>query len=370
MEESVLKPLLKYPGGKTSELSVIQKKLPKYIENYIEPFVGGGAVFFALNNSLHNYINDKSRELILLYRYVKDSNKTFFDELNIIVNNWENLETIPKGDLISVYSRYKKDIRLNLQQEVYEIVKANILDGPMFNIRKKSSFEDYLIKCITSKLRLMKKNETKNARALNNEEIADNIEAGIKASYYTYLRDVYNRPQEYNKLSEPRRVAIYFFIREYCYSSMFRFNSKGEFNVPYVGISYNKKSLKQKMKYFTDSKLKKLLKNTDIFDMDFEYFLSNIKLEKDDFMFLDPPYDTVFSEYDQNEFDNNDQVRLANYLINKCPCNFMLIIKKTDFIMSLYEGKGLNIEEEDKNYHVSFKNRNAKRVKHLIITNY
>ena len=46
----------------------------------------------------------------------------------------------------------------------------------------------------------------------------------------------------------------------------------------------------------------------------------------------------------------------------------MLIIKKTDFIYDLY--KCFYIYEYDKNYLVSFKNRNNKNVKHLLITNY
>jgi DNA adenine methylase len=90
-------------------------------------------------------------------------------------------------------------------------------------------------------------------------------------------------------------------------------------------------------------------------------------------MFLDPPYDTTFSEYDKNEFGLDDQRRLANYLINECPCRFLLIIKKTDFINSLYEGRGLHITESKKTYFVNFMGRtpqNEKEVVHLIITNY
>ena len=45
-----------------------------------------------------------------------------------------------------------------------------------------------------------------------------------------------------------------------------------------------------------------------------------------------------------------------------------LVYKKTDFIYDLY--KDFNIYEYDKNYMVSFKNRNNKDVKHLLITNY
>ena len=48
----------------------------------------------------------------------------------------------------------------------------------------------------------------------------------------------------------------------------------------------------------------------------------------------------------------------------------MMIIKNTDFIFSLYNQKGLNINSFDKKYLVSFMNRNDKDVEHLIITNY
>jgi len=48
----------------------------------------------------------------------------------------------------------------------------------------------------------------------------------------------------------------------------------------------------------------------------------------------------------------------------------MLIIKKTDFILSLYEDKDLFINSFDKKYLVSFMNRNDKDVQHLLITNY
>ena len=60
----------------------------------------------------------------------------------------------------------------------------------------------------------------------------------------------------------------------------------------------------------------------------------------------------------------------TSILIEECPCKFMLVIKKTDYIYGLYKDKGLRIIEQDKNYFVSFKNRNKKNVKHLIIMNY
>ena len=78
-----------------------------------------------------------------------------------------------------------------------------------------------------------------------------------------------------------------------------------------------------------------------MYNLDFEGLCEKIKLQTDDFMFLDPPYNTKFSTYAKNEFNKHDQTRLANYLY-KTETKFMLIIK----------------------------NRNDKDVEHLIITNY
>lgn len=108
-------------------------------------------------------------------------------------------------------------------------------------------------------------------------------------------------------------------------------------------------------------------KHTSIYNLDFEKFLNLFNLNKNDFIFLDPPYDSEFSTYDNNSFDRNEQIRLHDFLKNT-KARWMLIIKKTDFIYNLY--KEFNIYEYDKNYLVSFKNRNAKDVKHLLITNY
>ena len=80
-----------------------------------------------------------------------------------------------------------------------------------------------------------------------------------------------------------------------------------------------------------------------------------------------PPYHESFSTYENNAFEEKDQIRLANVLKNT-EANFMLVIKNTDFIYSLY--KDFNIKSFDKKYLINFKGRNDKEAKHLIITNY
>lgn len=92
--------------------------------------------------------------------------------------------------------------------------------------------------------------------------------------------------------------------------------------------------------------------NAHIYNYDFEEFLLKTNPTENDFIFLDPPYDSKFSSYDNNEFNRNDHKRLADYLLNKCKAKWMMIISKTDFIYDLYNQPGIHIQEYDKNIHV------------------
>ena len=81
MEE--IKPFIKWAGGKEKELPYINENLPKKIKRYIEPFVGGGAVYFNINVK-NSYINDKSEELINLYSCIKNNDLEFYTKINSI----------------------------------------------------------------------------------------------------------------------------------------------------------------------------------------------------------------------------------------------------------------------------------------------
>lgn len=64
---SGMHPFVKWAGGKTQLLSEIKNLLPSKFNNYYEPFVGGGALFFSLAPK-NAYINDQNTELICAYR--------------------------------------------------------------------------------------------------------------------------------------------------------------------------------------------------------------------------------------------------------------------------------------------------------------
>lgn len=377
-----LSPLLKYPGGKEKELNYILPNLPVDAERYFEPFVGGGAVFFALNAKQY-FINDKSSELMMLYQMVRNHNQEFFSKVSQLDHNWKVIESVVLNhskEIFQIYVQYKNHaidkIKLHDQISSFVLHNANEFNGllsPDFNIGIQN-FVNELIKSFKNKIIRMSKLE-KEKGDLSDEDILLNIECAFKSAFYMHFRYLYNHAKEL-KLSEAFYIAIYFYIREFCYSSMFRYNANGDFNVPYGGISYNRKYLTKKIEYFNNSELLYQLDKTVLSCEDFRDFLNKHKPQFNDFMFLDPPYDTDFSTYAKNTFDKNDQERLADYLKSDCECYFMLIIKNTDFIFNLYKdqkdkhGRNIRIQKFDKKYLVSFQNRNNKEAEHLIITNY
>jgi DNA adenine methylase len=374
--ENRLSPILKWAGGKEQELKHIHPAIPKKFNNYYEPFIGGGAVYFSTNaNKL--FINDKSYELIDLYHTIKKEDNLFFKIMNEIIHNWELLEKIVNNnsqEFINCYLDFSnnKTTELDIKNWIAEFVfkhskEFNGMLESSFNINLENFIKE-LNKNLVSKTKRMKKIELDKGK-LPKHDILDNIESAFKSAFYMHFRHLYNNIKKYN-IEKSKEVAIFFFIRNFAYSGMFRYNKSGGFNVPYGGIGYNRKNLSKKLDYLQSKTLVEHLSNTYIDNLDFEDFFKKNKPTKNDFIFLDPPYDSEFSTYAKNEFTKDDQSRLANYLIKECKAKWMMIIKNTDFIFNLYNKQNLNISTFDKKYMVSFQNRNDRNAKHLLIRNY
>lgn len=320
-----MKTFVKYPGGKTSELDIINKNKPEKISRYFEPFVGGGSVFFNLEIK-KSYINDLSSDLISLYQLVKDKDANFLFKLNQLNEIWKNINetNFTQLDLSFLTTQ-------NLNQYFEEKFEKEFNKRKTINNENRKFSEEYLK--LTS----------------------------IKAALYYTLRYIYNT----EKNNRTVNAITYYFMREFCYSSMFRFSTTGMFNVPYGGQSYNNKTFDSKIDLINSYDIC----NTKLYNEDFERFISRFKFKADDFVFVDPPYDSEFCNYDKINFDKKEQERLAN-LLSKIPAKIMIVVKNTNFIHNLYLEKGFNISCFNKKYSVNFLNRNIRDVKHLMIRNY
>lgn len=85
------KPFVKWAGGKRALLDSIISLMPRDFKNYFEPFVGGGALFFALQSkglldSKSIVLSDKNRELINAYKVIKSDPQSLLKELKSFQN--------------------------------------------------------------------------------------------------------------------------------------------------------------------------------------------------------------------------------------------------------------------------------------------
>lgn len=377
-KENKLAPLLKRPWWKEQELKYIIPALPESFQNFYEPFVWWGAVYFAISAKKY-FINDKSEELAGLYEIIKSKNRDdFFWVLEEIMHNWDILgnKVLNKNTsfFLNLYSEYSKNKlhETDLKDKIFTFILSHTKQfNGMFEITFNHNIENFikeLNKNLFNKIKRMKVIEKQKSK-LPEKDVLDNIETALKSAFYMHFRYLYNNKAKY-KLKHSYILAIFLFIRNYAYSWMFRYNQKWDFNVPYGWIWYNSKNFRKKIEYLKSKELREHLIKTEVENKDFEDFFSMHKPWKEDFIFLDPPYDTEFSTYDKNTFNRDDQKRLADFLIKQCKAKWMIVIKNTDFIYNLYNKKWLKMHSFDKKYLVSFMNRNDKDVEHLLVTNY
>ncbi len=360
-----MRPLIKWPGGKSREYKNIEDIIPADLNTYIEPFFGGGGIYFNLEPK-KAIINDINESLMAFYQFLKEENSQFKESLTQIVKDWDNLSIIAKT-VFDDTKQYKNNISESKIKE--EVDKLSINKNLPKLINGQEKYWKLLSEGLIDKLNRIVGLEVKNG-VFSDKDFYEQIVAVTKGAYYYYLRDKF-KPE-----TKEEEIAQFFFLREYCFGSMFRFNGDGKFNIPYGGASYNDKSFHHKINNAFSPQVLTLLKNTEIYYEDFKSFFEKINndINENDFCFFDPPYDTEFSEYDKKSFGKQDQEDLAK-LFGKLKCKCLMIIKKTDFISEIYEKQqqinlNITINEYRKNYSYNVRGRNQRDVTHLLILNY
>lgn len=88
-----MKPFVKWLGGKTQLLPELKKRMPRCIHTYVEPFVGGGSLFFNLCPT-NGVINDVNPKLINAYRSLRDHKEELVRSLSSYERVYNSLPTL------------------------------------------------------------------------------------------------------------------------------------------------------------------------------------------------------------------------------------------------------------------------------------
>jgi len=128
-----------------------------------------------------------------------------------------------------------------------------------------------------------------------------------KKKYYCSKRELFNS----RKSDKITQTALFIFLNRTCFNGLYRVNRKNEFNVP-IG-SYKKPMICDEDNLRA---VNKMLKKVVILNGDFEQTLKYA--EENILFYFDPPYKPLsetssFNSYAKDEFDDNEQIRLAKF---------------------------------------------------------
>lgn len=151
-----------------------------------------------------------------------------------------------------------------------------------------------------------------------------------KTLYYNH-RSRFNDLIKAGKEKTKEAAELFYYLNRTGYNGLCRFNQSGEFNVPFG--SY------KKINYVRDFQQYKEAFASWIFSCgEFD----RLKLEAEDFIYADPPYDVKFTSFSKDGFTWDDQVRLVKWLANH-PGPVALSNQATDRIVELYTDHGFQI---------------------------
>ena len=252
----ITKPFMKWVGGKTQIINDVIELFPKKMNNYHEPFLGGGSVLIALLTYQAN-------------GYIKIKGNIYASDLNSnLIGLYKNIQSNP-------------DLLIN---EVKEILEE-------FGKCKKEG----------------KEGKEVNRKALTIEEAMTSTE-----SYYFWIRKKFNALSKEERTTAPSvcASAMLLFMNKTCFRGVYREGPNG-FNVPFG--NYKNPSIIDEEHIRNISKLIK-----DVIFTNCSFTNALIKITKNDFVYLDPPYapenDTSFVSYTSDGFNLENH----NTLFKEC----------------------------------------------------
>ena len=116
-KNKIVKPFLRWAGGKTWFIKHIENYIPKDFNDYYEPFVGGGSIFFYLKSKgfIKNkaYLSDSNSDLINTYKVLKNHSKSLFEILKTHIDSEDEYYRMRSSDFTDQVERAAKFIYLN-----------------------------------------------------------------------------------------------------------------------------------------------------------------------------------------------------------------------------------------------------------------
>lgn len=144
------KPILKWAGGKTQLSTTIDERIPEKFKQgsftYVEPFIGGGAMFFWMKKHYQlekTVINDINPNLINCYRTVKNDVTNLIDGLEVIQNSYWKLandKEVKKQFYYNVRQLFNDNQKYDLEKAIHLIFLNKTCFNGLYRVNRKGFF--------------------------------------------------------------------------------------------------------------------------------------------------------------------------------------------------------------------------------------
>ena len=245
----------------------------------------------------------------------------------------------------------------------------NDIDTYMINLHKylmsyanrQSEFWEEIKKCIL---------EYNLSASFLDIKVPEELRKEYKKTYYAkHNKEAYIKLRNDFNVNKDNMMQLYILLI-YGFNRMLRFNRKGDFNLPVGNVDFNYNVVNALNDYFEYVANKKIA----FYNMDFQDFIESVNPQKDDFVYLDPPYLITFSEY--NKLWNEDsEIRLINYLDELDNRDIRFAVSNVLWHRKRYNGtfnywaQKYNIVNIESNY-ISFNDNTEKDSIEVLVKNY
>jgi len=157
-KNKLVAPVLKWVGGKRQLLDTLTPLLPKRINAYCEPFIGGGALLFKIQPS-SAYINDINEELIRVYDVIKNDVEALIIALEDFRNEADYFYDVREWDrdkerysLLSDVEKAARVIYLNktCYNGLFRVNNAGEFNSPFGNYRNPNIVNAPTLRAVSS----------------------------------------------------------------------------------------------------------------------------------------------------------------------------------------------------------------------------
>ena len=132
-KEEKTSPFLRWTGSKKWLVELgIDKYLPEKFNNYHEPFLGGGALFFHLNPKKTSYLSDINGELINTYRQIRDNVEAVIKQLKRFKNSEDDYYKVRSQNCLTQHTKAARFIYLNRTSfnGIYRVNSSGLYNVP------------------------------------------------------------------------------------------------------------------------------------------------------------------------------------------------------------------------------------------------